>query len=74
MKLQLNDKIQVHGWVMLKGVEGELKVSKIDDISYSFTKPKGTKVVCRHYINSVDLWVNDSENNNRIEIIKTLTK
>lgn len=55
---------------MMKGIEGELKVSKIDDVSYWFTKPKGTKVVCRHYINSVDIWVNNSDNNNRIEIIK----
>lgn len=69
MKLKLNDKIKVHGFVMMKGIEGELKVYKIDEVSYWFTKPKGTKVVCRHYISSVDLWVNNSENNNRIELI-----
>jgi hypothetical protein len=68
MKLKLNDKVHVHGWVMLKGMEGILKVSKIDDISYWFTKPNGKKILCRHYINSVDLWVKNVDNN-RIELV-----
>ena len=72
MKLKLNDKVKVHGWVMMSKMEGELKVSKIDDVSYWFTKPKGTKIVCRHYINNIDLWVNESENNNKIEILTNI--
>lgn len=69
MKLQLNNKIKVHGFVMLKGVEGELKVSKIDEISYWFTKPKGTKVVCRHLISDIDMMIKNSDDNNRIELL-----
>ncbi|QLF85243.1 hypothetical protein elemo19C_phanotate49 [Flavobacterium phage vB_FspP_elemoA_1-9C] len=69
MKLKLNDKVKIHGWVMLKGVEGELKVSKIDDVSYWFTKPRGTKVVCRHIISDVDRCITNSDNINKIEIL-----
>lgn len=69
MKLKLNDKIKVHGFVALKGIEGELKVSKIDEISYWFSKPKGTKIVCRHIISDIDRCINNSEDINRIESI-----
>lgn len=69
MKLKLNDKVKVHGFVMLKGMTGELKVSKIDEISYWFTKPKGTKVVCRHIISNIDRSINNSDDNNRIEVL-----
>lgn len=57
IKLKVGDVIDVHGFVMLKGIEGSLKVLKIDDISYYFTRPKGKKVVARHYFSDIDRWV-----------------
>jgi hypothetical protein len=54
MKLKENDIIQVHGWIMLKGMEGKLKVEKVDQFSYWFTRPAGNKIVARHLISDVD--------------------
>lgn len=54
-ELNIGDAILVNGFVMLKNLDaGAYVVCDIDNISYSFRKPKGTKVACRHYINSVD--------------------
>lgn len=57
--LNTDTRIRVHGFVMLKGLdEGDYRVSKVDDISYWFTKPRGKKVVCRHYKSSVESSIN----------------
>ncbi len=58
LKLQVGDVIEVFGWVMLNRVEpGFYKISKISDhygkAAYSFTKPKGRKVIVRHYADSL---------------------
>ena len=65
--------IRVHGFVMLKGLDaGDYVVCEVDDISYSFRKPKGKKVVCRHYKNSVEGPIKCFErgDSNGIEILK----
>ena len=47
--------IHVHGFVMLKGLnQGKYKVLRQDEFSYTFSKPKGNKAICRHYKSSVD--------------------
>ena len=47
--------IKVHGWIMLKGLEnGIYKITSQDDFSYTFSKPKGKKAICRHYKSSID--------------------
>jgi hypothetical protein len=58
-KLKVGDTIAIHGFVMLKGMQGTLIVAKIDDISYHFTKTKGKEVVARHYCNDVDRWIDN---------------
>jgi len=46
--------IQVHGWVMLKGLnQGLYRVLCQDEISYTFAKRNGKKPICRHYKDSV---------------------
>jgi len=69
MKLQLNDVIQTNGFIMLKSIQGTLRVSKIDDISYYFTKEKGSKVICRHLISDIDSWINNNSDINYIKIV-----
>ena len=76
-KLSVGDLIEVYGGVMLQGFEeGRLKVARIDlyhgKPAYSFTKPRGKKIVAYHYCSSVDGWlaegrVNGSQDLNRIE-------
>jgi hypothetical protein len=69
MKLQVNNIIDVHGFVMLSKMEGTLKVSKIDEISYWFTRPKGKKTIVRHLISDVDRCIKtNSEDLNKITI------
>ena len=63
-KLQVGDIIKVHGWCMLNKLgEGEYRVSKVCEEYgipiYSFTKPKGIKVIIRHYVDNVDPWIRD---------------
>lgn len=72
MKLKIGDVILVHGWVMLKKLEdGQLyRVQSTPDhfgfATYQFTKPKGKKVVIRHYAHDVDAWI--TNNSNRITL------
>lgn len=68
-KLKIGDIIVVHGFIMLKGMEGKLKVSKVDDISYWFSKPKGKAIVARHYKTSIHGCLDREEDLNRIEIV-----
>lgn len=72
MQLKVGSIIEVHGWVMLAGLDaGKYKVQSMPEYhgqpTYQFTKPKGKKVVARHYTTSVDAWVSD--NINRIEVL-----
>ena len=76
IKLKVGDIIEVHGWCMMEKMdEGQYRVSKIGNYSgistYSFTKPKGKKVVVTHSCKNVDLWVSDKYNNdlNKITIV-----
>lgn len=74
MKLQVGNIIEVHGWVMLKGLEGgnKYKVSRVSKRSgkdvYWFSKPRGKKEIVGHYAHDVDISINEL-NGNRIEII-----
>lgn len=53
--MKIGQLIKVHGWVMLKGLDqGLYKVLSQDEISYTFSKPKGSKAICRHYKSSID--------------------
>ncbi len=67
--LQVGSIIEVHGFVMLQKMNGRLKVSRADDISYTFTKVNGSKEIVRHYKHNVENWINNSSDINRIEII-----
>jgi hypothetical protein len=72
MKLKVGDKILIHGFVMLKGLEDGQKYRVqstppyYNNPTYQFTK--GKKVVCRHDAYSIDAWIT-ADNLNRIEII-----
>jgi hypothetical protein len=80
-KLKVGDIILVHGFVMMKGLKDGKKyrvqsMPKLkmfyDAETYQFTKAFGTKFVCRHLAESVDCWIGQPENLNRIEILKNL--
>lgn len=75
-KLQPGDIIEVFGWCMLNKLDpGKYRISKIGTeygkTVYSFTKPKGTKVIIRHYTDNVDPWVKDADNPDLNKIVKT---
>lgn len=53
-QLQVNDKIQVNGWVMLKGLDNGLTYTVIAMDDYSYTFKTGRRKPVRHYITSVD--------------------
>lgn len=62
-QLATGDLIEVHGWVMLRKVEpGRYRVTVGDYHGtpiYSFTKPRGRKVIISHYCDDVDCWLRD---------------
>ena len=74
-KLRIGSVILVHGFVMLKGLEDgqKYRVQSMPDWygrpTYQFTKAKGKKFVCRHETSSVDCWIGDKQNLNRIEVL-----
>ena len=77
MKLKINDKILVHGFVMLTGLEDgqKYRVQSMPPFcgieTYQFTKAKGKKFSsCRHAATDVDMWINDTLDLNRIEILE----
>lgn len=72
-KLKEGDVINVHGFVMLQKLEqGQYRIARISERFkqkvYEFAKPKGKKIIVRHYANSVDGWIKtqDDENINKI--------
>lgn len=72
-KLKVGDIIEVHGWIMAKGLEGgcKYKIARIGQHAgkdvYWFSKPRGKKEIIGHYVSDIDMWI-DPLNNNRIEI------
>lgn len=78
-KLQVGDIIKVHGWVMLRDLEDgcSYRIARIFDSFgrsvYEFSKPRGRKRLFGHYADSVDSWINDRDDNNRIELVTSLT-
>lgn len=74
-KLKIGSIILVHGWIMLKGLDGGCKY-RVQSMpmnngmpTYQFTKAKGKNVVCRFYTGTIDREINDRDLN-RIEIVK----
>lgn len=77
MKLTVGNVILVHGWIMMKGLEGgeKYRVTRISERFgkpvYWFSKPKGKKEIVGHYADDVD-WMMNLLNNNRIEILVSI--
>lgn len=75
MKLNVGSLILIHGWIMLKSLESgqKYRVQSTPDYmgfaTYEFTKPKGTKIVCRHYAHDLDPWIRITQDLNYVEII-----
>jgi hypothetical protein len=76
MKLKAGDKIRVHGWVMLHGLNsGDYRVLTVghfyQDTTYSFVKLHGTHVKSVHFTSAVDVWIRPAESldENRIEVL-----
>lgn len=76
-KLKVGDIIEVFGWCMLNKLDaGKYRVSVVSDkhsnqFIYSFTKPKGRKVIIRHYVSDVDPWLRDANHPDLNKIVKT---
>lgn len=73
VELKAGDRIRVVGWIMLRGLEeGDYRVASIGRYhgqpTYSFTKPRGKRIVAVHFCTSVDGWINP-RNQNRIDIL-----
>jgi myosin heavy subunit len=75
LKLKVGDIIEVHGFVMLKGLDGgnKYKVAKISEKNrrhvYWFSKARGKKIVIGHYTSDVDMLVHDNSDYNFIRIM-----
>ena len=71
--------VEVHGWIMCKGVDvdkyrieiGEVKYFPCTRLTATFYKPKGKKPIARHYLDEIMI-DKDNINLNRTEIIKQL--
>jgi hypothetical protein len=79
-KLQVGDVIEVHGWVMLQGLDaGKYVVTRVEEYygqpTYSFRKRGGRKTAARHYAGQVDAWIRPvgDPDINRIEIVGSPT-
>ncbi|MFW5891193.1 MAG: hypothetical protein ACOCUI_03145 [bacterium] len=76
-KLKQGDIIEVHGFVMLRKVEGKLRVDEVFNykgiLVYRFCKPRGKKTIVCHSVTDVDMWLEredeDEESLNKIKII-----
>jgi hypothetical protein len=58
-KLNVGDIIEVHGFTMLRGMKGKLRVAYADVYmgekhAYWFTRPKGIKPIVGHLVSDVD--------------------
>lgn len=66
--LKPGDKIRVHGWVMLKGLDaGDWKVVRITDDGYFFTKLRGKKEIGFYFHQINGCLAKPDERNNWIE-------
>ncbi len=71
--------VEVHGWIMCKGVEpGKYRIELstygkgiFERLTVTFYKPKGKKPIVRHYLDDIMI-DNTGRNFNRTEIIKQL--
>lgn len=75
-KLMPGDIIEVHGWCMLKHLDpGKYRIAKVGleygNTVYSFSKPKGTKILFRHYTTNVDPWLRVENHPDLNKIVKT---
>ena len=79
-KVDIGNKYQVfvHGWIMCKGIEsGKYRIeitSYQSSLVANFYKPRGNKLIIRHYVSEIML---DEEgynglNNNRTEILSQI--
>lgn len=62
MKLQVGDLIEVHGWIMSKGLDaGRYRVAAISERhgkpSYKFARPRGQRIIAHHFADWIDGWV-----------------
>ena len=67
--------IEVHGFVMLKGLKDGFKYLLIEKnhekygLVYEVKKPLGKNTIIMHYKSSVDNWINSKSKINYIEIL-----
>ena len=74
-KLSVGSIVEVHGFVMLAGLDpGKYRVKKIDTFygikTYNFCKPLGSKVLARHAVGSVDPWVRDKDSEDLNKVVE----
>jgi hypothetical protein len=74
-KLKVGDVVTVHGWIMLDKLDaGRYRIAAITEFAgsptYSFTKPRGTKRIVRHFCHNVDAWIRPLHHpdGNKIEV------
>ena len=77
-KLKQDDLITVDGWVMLQKIEpGNYRIAKVSERHgnkvYEFAKPKGKRIIVRHYAHNVDPWIKEQSNPDLNKIFKTPT-
>ena len=67
--------VEVHGWIMCKGVDsGKYRIELSDykgSLTATFYKPRGKKPIARHYLHDIMI-DEDNINLNRTEIIKQI--
>jgi hypothetical protein len=81
MEMKAGEKylVEVHGWIMCKGVEsGKYRIElsaygkgTFERLTATFYKPRGKKPLARHYLSEIMI-DKDNVNLNRTEIIKQL--
>ena len=74
MKLPNNSLIEIHGWVMLKEVEGGKRYliqhgRNNGENIYWFCNPRSKKQKIGHYASDVDCWVHPPEHPNLNKIV-----
>lgn len=73
MKIRDKAVVEVHGFVMLHGVEeGKYRIEAgtyYGSPSYRFFRSKGKKILAHHYASSVDPWIKDKNNEDLNKIV-----
>jgi hypothetical protein len=75
MTLQVGSRIRIHGFVMMEKLDsGDYKVLRVGTFmnqpTYTFAKARGKKPLVTHFAHTVDGWINDREDLNRIEVLQ----